>query len=838
MTVIESLWGTEFDLKEDDVKSILNKSKNKKDLSDVPIEKKLKSKAVSIEEKLELITNDVHKILGKYADEVVTIRDIVTFKQYIDHSINNGIIAIDTETGDDEGYGTLDTIDGHLMGLCLYTPGEKAAYIPVNHVNRISGALLKDQLTEQELGSELQRLIDNNVKCIYHNSTFDIEVIYSTCGVLLPVYWDTLAGAKLLNENELAGLKIQYKTHIDPEQDKYDIEHLFKGLPYSIFEPELFALYAATDSLITYRLYEYQLAEFAKPENEEIYNELLKTIENPILPVIVGMELRGISIDTEYAKKMSVEYHKKLDEIQGRIDEELLNLKPLVDSWKLTAEANSKSMNKAGTGYSKSKVEQLSDPIELGSPTQMAILLYDILKVPVVDYKKPRTTDAAALKTLAEEKNVKICKLLLEKREVDILINSFIDKIPTLTKKDGKIHARFNPMGTVTGRFSSSDPNLQQIPSHDKAIRLIFKADPGCSLVGADYSGQEMRVLASVANDKEMISAYENKQDIYAKVASLVYKNDYEDNLEFRPGTGELQPDGKKRRSAAKTVALGLNYGMGTTTLADRLGTSLEDAQKVVDGYYGGLSGVKSYTEASQKMLKEKGYVTDLWGRHRRIPDGALPDFEVKLVNNTNDFNPLIGSVPHEDKEILKRIDYYKDKLSKTKWKKDVDNITAQAKREGLSVKNNKGFINRALRQCLNARIQGSSASMTKLAMILIDNDPELNRLGFKLLITVHDEVLGQCPRENSEAAAKRLSEVMVAAAQSKCSNVPWKCDGYAVSRWYEDELSGEIRNIYSKKKDDPNAIKELQEQFKMIKPEYVEQMCLETYEINTHEDI
>ena len=281
-----------------------------------------------------------------------------------------------------------------------------------------------------------------------------------------------------------------------------------------------------------------------------------------------------------------------------------------------------------------------------------------------------------------------------------------------------------------------------------------------------------------------------------------------------------------------------LNYGMGVTTLADRLGTTLEEAQKIVDGYYGGLAGVKLYTEASQKMLKEKGYVTDLWGRHRRIPDGALPDFDVKLVNNSNDFNPLIGAVPHEDKEIAKRIEYYKDKLAKTKWKKDVDTIVAQAKREGLSVKNNRGFINRALRQCLNARIQGSSASMTKLAMIMIDNDPELNRLGFKLLITVHDEVLGQCPRENSEEAAKRLSEVMIAAAQTKCPNVPWKCDGYAVSRWYEDELSGEIRNIYSKKKDNPNAIKELQEQFKMINPEYVEQMCLETYEINKHEDI
>ena len=233
----ESLWGEEFSLKEEDVQKILKKAKTQKEVKEVSIEKKLKSKNVSIEEKLELIENDVNKILGKYKDNTITIRDIVTFKGYINKAIENGIIALDTETNN-----TLDTIDCKLMGPCLYTPGMKNAYIPINHVDRLSGNRLKDQLTEDDVREQLQRLIDNNVKFIYHNASFDIEVIYSTCGIMLPVYWDTLAGAKILDENEQAGLKIQYKLHIDSDEDKYDIEHLFKGMEYAIFKPELFAL--------------------------------------------------------------------------------------------------------------------------------------------------------------------------------------------------------------------------------------------------------------------------------------------------------------------------------------------------------------------------------------------------------------------------------------------------------------------------------------------------------------------------------------------------------------------------------------------------------------------
>ena len=335
----QSLWGDEFNIPQDDISIILNKSRNKKQLK-TDINYLLKSKNVSLNEKLQLIKNDVERILGKFKDEILVIRNINDFTDYIDAAINNGIIAIDTETSDENGFGTLDTIECKLMGLCLYTPGMKAAYIPVNHVDKDTGELLKNQITEGDIHLQLQKLIYNDVKCIYHNATFDIEVIHSTCDIMLPVYWDTLVGAKLLDENELAGLKHQYKLHIDSEQDKYDIEHLFKGLPYEIFDPELFALYAATDSLITYRLYEYQLREFEKEENEDIYS-VLKTIEIPIIPVIVGMELRGIGVDLEYAKKMSELYHKKSDEIQNELNNELEKLRPQIEAWKLTPEANS-----------------------------------------------------------------------------------------------------------------------------------------------------------------------------------------------------------------------------------------------------------------------------------------------------------------------------------------------------------------------------------------------------------------------------------------------------------------------------------------------------------------
>ena len=300
-------------------------------------------------------------------------------------------------------------------------------------------------------------------------------------------------------------------------------------------------------------------------------------------------------------------------------------------------------------------------------------------------------------------------------------------------------------------------------------------------------------------------------------------------NLEY-----VLQPEGKARRAQAKTILLGITYGMGAATLAERMNMSKQEAERIIDDFYLGFPGVKKLTDDSQKMLKEKGYVTDMFGRRRHIPDAQLQEFEIKPEKVNYEFNPLIGAIQHKDERTEALIKQYRTKLERVHWKKDRDIIIAQAKKDGLAVKNNGGFIARALRQCLNARIQGTAASMTKLAMIMIHNDKELNDLGFKLLVTVHDEVFGMAPTENADKAAKRLCEVMVEAAKVRCDAVPWKCDPYIVKHWYSDELSAEVLKDYKK----CNNLDYIREKYPAVKPEYVEMMCNETFDCNKYDDI
>lgn len=501
-----SLWGEEFTLKEEDTKSILKKAKAPKKLDTMTTEQKLKSSFVSIYDKLELIKDNVYRILGHYINDIMVINNYDDYKKYIDKAIENGKIAIDTETNN-----TLKVFeDCKLMGLCIYTPGEKAAYVPVNHrkftvkyndkgkEQLVIGDLLENQLTEAQIAEQLKRL--GNTYTVFHNAIFDIEVLQQTTGTRVHVDWDTSVGASLIDENELRALKAQYRLHVDPTQEKYEIEHLFAGFPYAIFDPRLFAYYAAVDPLITYRLYdEYQLPELSKPENHEVL-ELMRKVEIPIIDVVVDMETAGIGVNSEYAAKMSVLYHAKSDEKQKEIDAEIAANQHLIDAWKLSPEANARQKvfqpkktkmseakileqypyvdEKTKKRYkwsSKPPVEQLSDPIDLNSGTQLAIFLYDILKAPSVNKEKPRATDKDTLDQLAEEEHIKVCELIKEKRAIDILINTFIDAIPAGVDKNGRVHGRFDPQGTVTGRFASKEPNMQNIPSHDKTVRMIFK---------------------------------------------------------------------------------------------------------------------------------------------------------------------------------------------------------------------------------------------------------------------------------------------------------------------------------------------------------------------------
>ena len=787
-----SLWGDEFEVPSEkkEVKKVAKKVSSPKDPK-VETRKAMKSKTVSTFDKLQLIYEEVNRVLGGYTSNTKVITSKDELSQYIDEAIRNGIIAIDTETNN-----SLEPLTCLLMGACIYTPGQLSAYIPVHHTQPDTDILIENQLTESDIKEQFERL--SNTKILMHNGKFDYEVIKCTCNCVLNIYWDTEIAARILDENELAGLKKQYILHIDSTQEKYDIEHLFQGIPYAYVKPEIFALYAATDAYITYRLYEWQKEQFNKPGNEKLF-DLFMNVEMPVVPVCAEMELYGIEIDKEYAKRLSNKYHKKVDEVNAKIDAELSKYSDKISAWRLTKEANYKERNSKPnkTGeftYKKSKNEQLENPPQLNSPTQLAILLYDILGTPAQDKKSPRGTGEEILQKI----NLPICDLILEKRGLEKLIGTYIDKIPEcVNSKDNRLHAHFNQLGAGTGRFSSSNPNLQNIPSHVKEIRLMFRASDGDVFVGADFSQQEPRLLSAYSNDDTMIDAYKQNKDLYATIAAGVYKNDYWDNMEHRQD-GTPNPEGKKRRSNCKSLLLGIMYGRGAPSIAEQIHSTVEEAQQIINDFYKQFPKVKEWTEKTEKDAKVTGYVEDLWGRRRRLPDILLPKYTVKSTKTSTEFNPILYTLGKVNNSSAALVESYKKKLSKVKSRNDYQKIQQEAERDGIYIVDNGAFISQAERQCVNARIQGGAASMTKVCMRKVFDDEELNRLGAKLVLQIHDEVIVECPKQNAEAVMSRLTYVMKTSVADKVQ-VPFKCDGYIVNCWYEDDFGDILKQELQK---------------------------------------
>ena len=777
-----NLWGEEFAVEKTQIKAnkILNKVNNPKKSY---VRKK---EVISIDERLSAIKESVNKILGKYADSTIVIKSKEEYDKYINDCINIGIVALDTETNN-----SLDPLTCTLMGLCLYAPGLSAAYIPVHHIDRNTGERLSWQLTEEQIKEGIEKL--SNTKIITHNGKFDYQVIKCTCDCEFKIYWDSQIAAKVLNENELsAKLKDQYVMKIDSNEEKYSIDHLFDKLDYAIIDPELFALYAATDSFKTYKLYEYQYAQLSKLENVKLL-DLLFNIEFPVIHVVAEMELTGVCIDLDYSERLKKKYEAKLDNLQKKLNEELSKYEDIISQWRLTEDAKHHPVKSTGSGLGKSKSEQLENPVNISSPTQLAILLYDVLKVPVVDKKKPRGTGEDILLKI----NLPICKLILEYRGLMKLVNTYIEKLPEcISEKDGRLHAHFNQYGAATGRFSSSDPNLQNIPSHNNEIRMIFTATPGYVMVGGDFSQQEPRLLAHYSGDENMINAYKDGKDLYATIASRVYHNKYEDNLEFRPD-GSINPDGKKRRSSCKTLLLGIMYGMSVPAIAESLKCSTKEANEIRSSFFNQFPKVNKWIVQTQMFAKESGYVEDVWGRRRRLPDIQKPRYEVKSKNKNSTFNPLIGSSGVDYTVDSKLIEKYLQELENCRSSSDFNIIKTNAEKNNLTVYNNTGFVSQAERQCVNARIQGGAASMSKRAMIAVSRNQELKNLGFRLLIAVHDELIGECPEENKEACKNLLSDIMINSALPEVI-VPMKCDANDFKSWYLDVYTAEIKKEYS----------------------------------------
>lgn len=534
-------------------------------------EKILKSKKLSIQERLAFINATVLKVLGKQKYNVLVIKDKETFHNYITDCIATGQIAIDTETNN-----SLDPVTCKLMGPCFYSPGLKQAYVPVNHRNPETKERLSWQLTESDIREELQRIIDSKIMIIMHNGKFDYEVLKCTCDVKVAPNWDTFICSRVLNENEKASLKQQYISKIDPTQAKYDIEELFKDVAYADVDPAIFALYAATDSFMTYKLYEIQAKELEKAEygphldllgTHEIkgLRWLFHEVEMPIVLITAEMELAGVAVDQEFGARLQAKYNSQLTDIDTKISAILADIRTYIDVWRALPAANERTITYVpkkskmtqekieqqypevdGDGnrfkYSKSKAEKLDEEINLASPSQLAILFYDVLGVK--QSKTGRKTGKDELKSIKEtlagylpkleeletefdeeelEEEVeeaeavsadqeeviklgsaaKLADLILTRRGIAKLLTTYIEVIPDLAKHwpDGRIRFHMNSLGTDTGRYSSggkikymendapvtvSGINIQNIPSHNPEIRLMFTAQTTAKLYETD----------------------------------------------------------------------------------------------------------------------------------------------------------------------------------------------------------------------------------------------------------------------------------------------------------------------------------------------------------------
>ena len=318
---------------------------------------------------------------------------------------------------------------------------------------------------------------------------------------------------------------------------------------------------------------------------------------------------------------------------------------------------------------------------------------------------------------------------------------------------------------------------------------------------------RNLRLLAEYSGDEKMIGAYKEGKDLYATIAQGIYKNDYWDNMEHYED-GSANPEGKKRRSNCKSILLGLMYGRGAASIAEQIGESYQEAQKIIDDFYNGFPKVRDWINKTTEDAKVNGYVEDFWGRRRRLPDIQLPKYTItdKSSSNTSNQNPLLfckGLVKKTENLLIQK---YKSDLDNARGWQQVRKIKEEALKNNIDIRDNGAFISQAERQAVNSRVQGGASTMSKLAMIAVYNSKELRELGFRMLLQVHDELIGECPKENADKVSEILSNIMKHSAEPVVK-IPFKCDTYEVPVWYWDDYGDKLREEYKKLKDDISVL-------------------------------
>lgn len=511
--------------------------------------------------------------------------------------LTKDIFSLDTETT-----GT-DAMTAELVGMSFSYEENKSFYVPVPQ-NRDEA---------QKIVDKFKPLFENeNSLKVGQNIKYDMIVLANYGVTIKGKMFDTMIAHYVLQPELHHGM--DYLAEVYLKYDTIKIEELIgaKGKnqrnmrdlsPTDIYK------YACEDADVTLKLKNILEKELESNGVKELFEE----IEMPLVPVLAYMEKNGVRIDTEALKETSKHFTIRMREIEEEI-------------YKL-----------AGMEFN------------VSSPKQVGEVLFDRLKI-VEKAKKTKTGQYVTSEEVLESLKGKhqIVEKILDYRGLKKLLSTYIDTLPELINpKTGRIHTSFNQTVTATGRLSSSNPNLQNIPIRNedgKEIRKAFIPDDGCEFFSADYSQIELRIMAHLSGDKNMIEAFKEEQDIHAATAAKIYKINIDEVT-------------REQRSKAKTANFGIIYGISVFGLAERLNVDRKEAKELIDGYFENYPQVKAYMDESIRTAREKGYIETIFKRKRYLPDINSRNAVVRGYAERNAINaPIQGSAADIIKVAMVRI--------------------------------------------------------------------------------------------------------------------------------------------------------------------------------------
>lgn len=531
----------------------------------------------------------------KYDYQLIDSEDKID--SFLRNILTKDFFCLDTETT-----GT-DVMTAELVGMSFSFEENQAFYIPVP----------KEREEAQKLVNRFKTVLENEGTLkIGQNIKYDMNILANYGIELKGKLFDTMIAHYVLQPELHHGMDYMAEVYLKYETIK--IEELIgpKGKnqrnmrdlpPTDVYK------YACEDADVTLKLKNILEKELIDNNVKELFEE----IEMPLVPVLAHIERNGVRIDTDALKETSRHFTARMKQIE----EEIYRL--------------------AGMEFN------------VSSPKQVGEVLFDRLKI-VEKAKKTKTGQYVTSEEVLESLRGKhdIVGKILDYRGLKKLLSTYVDALPELINpKTGRIHTSFNQTVTATGRLSSSNPNLQNIPVRNedgKEIRKAFIPDDGCEFFSADYSQIELRIMAHLSEDKNMIEAFNNQQDIHAATAAKIYKKNLEEVT-------------KEERSKAKTANFGIIYGISVFGLAERLNVERKEAKDLIDGYFENYPQVKEYMDKSINIARENGYIETIFKRKRFLPDINSRNAVVRGYAERNAINaPIQGSAADIIKVAMVRI--------------------------------------------------------------------------------------------------------------------------------------------------------------------------------------